>query len=454
MNEIDYHYFQSLTGPFYDWERQMINIGCSKSDLDIPNLTNELSVEQRKNFALLVHEYIHYLQNFATAWGAPVFTDFSLALMKIGASSASSKNVIELPINKSNLSKDLLNGIELREKVGFRLSKFSQVQYHDDHALTAINLTSPNHNGVVLTNGRVTIELGGKTIREHMAHIGTQLFLGKSDNDIHELNKNYLGFRGYGVEFSNKPEYWILFEFFFEMNLYSNIAGAILYLAQVCLITLNPELALLRFINWHVRHKKRYPKQCDLVNVVVDWLKSNDEKLYLIVGLRESLAQCGRTLEVAKKHLAEHDIFRFTFNITEYAIDNLNKSAGGQTLFMTGDNFADVKYWQKKIHNFGTGLIRHTDGVNIYGTTNHCDKMQDSFYFLMSCSLVIKKIVSNQKSNCPFIEDIPICSAEFKGEENCFKNPFLMVNQHPDNKSCLFANGVLLLGMQNRVFQK
>src|SRR5436853_3274648 len=111
MNTTDYHYYNSfdeIGKPFYDWERQIINLGCNVSDIDISNASENMTDEGRKHSSKLVHEYIHYLQNFSTGWGAPVFTDFTLAIMKIGASSAESKEILNLPLVKSNLKSTLL----------------------------------------------------------------------------------------------------------------------------------------------------------------------------------------------------------------------------------------------------------------------------------------------------------------------------------------------------------
>ena len=75
MNAIDYHYYSSfdeIGKPFYDWERQIINLGCNISDIDISNATSDVNDEGKKQSSKLIHGYIHFLQNFSTAWGAPI----------------------------------------------------------------------------------------------------------------------------------------------------------------------------------------------------------------------------------------------------------------------------------------------------------------------------------------------------------------------------------------------
>lgn len=455
MTSLDKHYYETfdqIGNPFYDWERQLINLGCNVSDIDIANATKVLTEDGKKQISKMIHEYIHFLQNFATAWGAPVFTDFSLAMMKIGASSASSKEVIQLPLVKSNLKNTMLiDGITLRETVVQRINKCNNSQYHDNGSLTALSLTNPNNSCATLTNGRVTVELGVKVIWEHMAHMGTQLFLGKTDDEIHEYNKTIAGLKFNGIEFSRQPEYWILYEYLYETNLFTELAKGVFHLTQQCLITLNPELALLRFLNWFEKGKSNYVSKTDLVNVVEDWIKDDKEIYFLHVGLTQSIKHCEGILELSKKHKDEHDIFLFTHNITEYALNNIKKTTGGRFLFNPTDDFTDIKYWKNKIALFGTGIVRYLDNTLIHGTTDHCSKMTDSFNFLVSSSLVMKKILENQKASCPFLDEIPICQAEYKGSDNCYRNPFLMIQNDTSGKECLFANGVKLLGMEDRI---
>lgn len=251
INSLDYHYFNTLdevNGPFYDWERQLINIPYLTEELLAPSAPQ--GYEGRLKFSKLVHEYIHYLQNFATTWGVPVFTDFSLAIMKIGASSVEDPNIIELPLVVSNLKNDLLReGFELRATVNERVIRFDDAEFYTDETLTSITEIEPSADGVTLTNGRVKVQLGITHIREHMAHMGTQLFLGKNDLEIHEFHRNCLGFQKNGVAFSNQTQYWILFEYLYQLDVYTELAIGIFYLSQQCLTMLAPEKALARFFD-------------------------------------------------------------------------------------------------------------------------------------------------------------------------------------------------------------
>jgi hypothetical protein len=455
MKEIDFQFYNSydeVSMPFYDWERQVINLGCNYSDIETGTPGRKLNGEEQKQFSKLVHEYIHFLQNFATGWGAPVYTDFALSTMKIGASSAESREILTPPLEIADIrNAQLIEGINLRETVVKRVNKGERFEFIAGGTLSRLTSVEPNESIVVLSNGRVLTSLGIKVIRENMAHMGTLLFLGKSDKEIHAYNKAIMGFTKDGIEFSEQSEYWIVFEYFYELDRFDDLARGIFHLMQQCLITLNPELALLRFFKWFEKHQGDYTGKLSFVKVAEDWVHDGDEIYFLHIGFTKSVEHCENILSLTKRHLGEHDLFLFTHNITEYALNNIKGTTGGRFLFNPKDDFTDVNYWKGKILSFGTGLVRYLDGVKIHGTDNHCRGMEDSFTYQMACSLVIKKILDNQKSMCPFLEDIPICAASHKGAANCIKNPFLITQADGSGKSCLFRNGVLLTGMQDRV---
>ncbi|MEK0336983.1 MAG: hypothetical protein QQN41_06060 [Nitrosopumilus sp.] len=454
MNEIDYHYYRTFDQiglPFYDWERHIINLGCNKEDIKIDNVSSEPNKEGLKNTSKLVHEYIHYLQNFCTVWGAPVFTDIALAIMKIGASSVESKEKLSLPLVKSNIENTLLiEGIKLREDVIRRINKCDNFLFQDCEELSNITQVQTDSSCIVLSNSRVTTNLGLKVIREHMAHIGTQLFLGKSDDEIHEYNETLDSFKFFEIPFSKQSEYWILFENFYQTQKFKNLAKGIFHLTQQSLATLNPEKALYKFFTWYNKKAFSIGTRTDFVELVENWLKDENKIYYLHLDLTKSIDHCKKIVELTEKHKNEHDLFQFVNKIANFSLKNIQSTTDGQLIFTPSDNFQDIKFWKQLMVKYGTGLVRYLDGTVIHGNQKHCKEMMDCFNFFISCSLVIKKLLENQIANCPFLDDIPICKAEFKGENNCVRNPFL-VNQKSDGKSCLFRNGVLLTGMQDRI---
>lgn len=98
---------------------------------------------------------------------------------------------------------------------------------------------------------------------------------------------------------------------------------------------------------------------------------------------------------------------------------------------------------------YGTGLVMFKDGVQLIGSQTHQNSMTDSFNFLVSASLVVKKLDENRIGMCPFLDDIKICTSVFREDSACFRNPFLI--EARDGGYCLFGNGVELTGLRGRV---
>src|SRR5258706_14466228 len=121
--------------------------------------------------------------------------------MKIGASSSSTEQ-ISMPLLTSNLKTPLLiDGIISRENVIKRIQSGNGFAIHDVKELTKVKRRQSDNDLVILTNGKVTTNLGNKVIREHMAHMAAQIYLGKTDAEVHKFNGSVVGFTGKGGEF-------------------------------------------------------------------------------------------------------------------------------------------------------------------------------------------------------------------------------------------------------------
>ncbi len=162
------------------------------------------------------------------------------------------------------------------------------------------------------------------------------------------------------------------------------------------------------------------------------------------------MAHCKMNMELAEKHLDKNDVFLFAYNIMKYDLNNITSDQGGRTLFHPADDF-DERFWKGMLVKYGTGTVRYMDATHIHGKAAHCSHMEESFNFLMSCSLVVKELIDNTLSKCPFLEDIPICQDSFKGIDNCHFSPFLVRETDTEGGSCIFRNGVLLLGLDERL---
>ena len=451
----DNHYYQSIIDmgrAFYDWEVLLINLGCKKGDIDLKTPNDRIDDNSIKDFTKFVHEYIHYLQNFSTNWGVPVYTDFLLSFMKMGASSLQNED-LSFPLNKEDIEAELLkDSISLRENVLSRLSKNGNQSGSVQGEYSNIKREYNENGPVILSNGKISCEIGLKCIREHMAHLGVELFFGNSDTDIHEKHKA-LSFSNEEGQLIQYPEYWIVFEHFFSNFSLKNVGKGTFFLAQECLTRLNPDEAFKRFLDWFERSGEMYILNNDLPSIVDKWLNLPQEIYSYQFSCNEAIKHVNNILELCKKHKNEHDVYRFGEPILEYAIRNLYETKGGRTLFKPNANFSSVLFWKKLVEKFGTGILvyKESGDLAIHGTPEHCDKMYDSFLYALAMGVISNKLFTGRLGTCPFLEDLPICHCEFKEQDNCYKNPFLVTDTDTDGKVCLFRGGVQLLGMESRL---
>lgn len=454
MKDQDFHYYSSLdeiVSDFYDWERHFINLACSVKDIFQKENSNDTSSEYNKYKAKLIHEYIHFLQYFATAWGAPIFTDLALATLKIGTSSHKSQEKIDLPLEIDSIKNSLLiEGLNERANVINRIEEGDSIQYNYSNKLENISVYF-KENIVGLTNNRVIINLGMKVIREHMAHMGTQLFFNRTDSDIHKYHIKIEGFKKDGIGFSDQAEYWIIFEYFYAKKNFINISKGIFNLMQLCLIATSPHKLLLNFFKWFISEESKFKNNYDFVDVTENWLLTNSVAENLYEGFIKSKKQCEKILNLTEKYSKDNEFYLFVNRITDYTLKNIERNSGGRTLFNIKDQFNSFSYWEKKITEYGTGIIRYNDATQLQGSNEHCKNMLDSFKFLLSSSIVLKQILNNQITMCPFLYDIPICISELKDISNCENNPFLVKQNDGSEKECLFRNGIIILGMEKRL---
>jgi hypothetical protein len=459
MNVVDYHYYESLTDverTFYDWERQFINLGCKISDISI---NEDLSLTQNgnKEVSKLVHEYIHFLQNFAFTWGVPVFTDFSLANLKIGASSAVSTEKYSLPFDESKVTNQLLlDGLQMRKTVIERMQESDSYTIQSQGVLLPISIDLSHPDFVKFNNGLLKVQLGMKVIREHMAHMGTQLFLAKSDEEIHFVHEEFNGFKNAGISFGAGPEYWIIFEYLYEQKRFKGISRGLFYLMQQSLVSLKPVALVRHFFLWLQSNLNTLPdSNIDLTGIIRYWIQQQNIIDAQDQNIQKAIQHCKDICNLCNSHRAEHDFYKFVYEISKNSLDHLTSSQGGRTLFSPEDNFSDFNYWKNLMIRCGTGIVRYLDGTLIHGTSGYLQSMYDSFVTLLSSSIALKKILENRIGTCPFLFDIPICNASFKESEGCFKNPYMMSNPQTDSEEqCLFRNATLLMGFQDRIIFK
>lgn len=444
--DADLFYFDSFDAeltPSYYWHSYVISTACKSNDINF-DLEIQPTVNGQRNLSLFLHEYIHYLQFIGTPWGIPVFTDLTLSFFKIGASKLDCLDKLIPNFKFEDYSGLLKDGLILRNEVKDRVNKNDsckdlQSQSND----FSIDLFWSSDKVEFNTN-RLRCSIGSKIIREHMAHMGTQLFLNLSDEEIHVYNEKI------SKIFTGKIEYWCLFEyFFFRYQNIKNIARGIFYICQHCLSDLSPSEALSRFIGWFEANPIKSHPNLDLFDLYLDWLGKTRESLRISESIATSIYNTIKISDLINKHKSDNDLFHLSNNLLNYCIKNYAPYLIGSMLFDYAFDFTSFPLWKSKILHHGTCLVRYNDCTKIHGTSGHCKLMEDSFYYLMSANNVLDKLENNRIAMCPFQEDIPICISSDK-DLNCDRNPFLHHNPASE-KQCLFRNGVILLGLEDRL---
>ena len=441
MNVVD-----NFAKNHYSWIQQYIQLDCLSTDINLQVPGAELTEAGDRNTSLLVHEYIHYLQNFATYWGTWVCTALAFGYLKVGASSATSAETYQLPLKKENVTNaPLRGGLGLLELVKARLGQSDSTVPVSGGSLRPITV-SIGSDIVALSNGLLNVQVGMKVIRESMAHTGTSLYLGRSDDELHQFNGLISKKTSTTAAFVTAEEYWIVFEYFYGRGKYTNVARGVFDLMQYALCTLRPDRTVGRFF----RFLTASGTETSLPALVWAFQVTPTEQHISADAQQRTLKHCQDALDVCNKHQDNHALFEFALAIINYTVEGITASNGGR-VFDPADDFHDFDYWREKIRRYGSGLIKFRDRSMINGTEDHCKKMHTPFTYLLSVGVVLEKLVGNNILQCPILHEFNICRVGYRDGPGCHSNPFTVINPDPAGDQCVFRNGFLLLGMQDRI---
>lgn len=447
MEAVDNQYFShpnQVYDPFYDWERHIINVGCNMSDLDLNNLSQWTS-EEKKRFSNLIHEYIHFTQNFATYWGVSIFVDLAASVLKVCVASVPHK--LSLPLSDADLNTgDLANATISRNAVLARINRCSKVEYRHNESVYLSGIYQVDTAGtcISLQSGQVRVEVGNKAIREHMAHIAAQLYLGLTDEDLHEFNRG--NFKNEDVEFFSSPEYWIFYEYIYSLGCFIRVAQGVVLLMQCCLSYKDPEQCIKRFVSWMNVQLSIYNGNVDLVDFVNTWQMTAYEARKMADDLVVINQHYNRMLAMTAG--SGHSLFTCVNKVARYAFANASSLNGGKLLFRPNDLFAREGYWVALMNKLGSGVIVYLDDVIIMGNPQHRNNMMRNFTLLASSSLLVKQMHSSCIHACPFMDEIPICTVAKRGSNECTENPFMLTHS---GGSCLYQAGIELTKMDVKI---
>jgi len=431
----------------YNWIQQYIQLDCMTGDLDLRQGGAPMTKKGSKAAEYLVHEYIHYLQNFATCWGADICADIAGAYLKIGASAATDGDKYDFPLTMVQVKDEtLLSGLTMLEHVKERLARGDGRKLIPGGSLRPFDV-SLEDGVVVLCNGILQAHVGLKVIRESMAHMGTSLYLGRTDAQLHTYNELVFKGAGSSSSFAINEEYWIVFEYFYGLGRYSDVSTGVFSLMQQALCTADPEKVIYRFFKFAAI----FDMPCSLLDLVEKFGQGIGELTIRQMAFPVTLGKCRRASDVCRKHEGNNHLCQFAGDIIDYTHDCIIRSQGGK-IFNPYQDFRSFDYWREKIFLYGTGFVRFYDGCLINGSAAHCEKMETPFTYLLAVGLVVEKLTRNNKLECPYLSDFDICRASHRDPlGGCYHNPFLVTNPVPGGDECAFRNAYLLLHMDKRI---
>ena len=447
INDADFSAMVDRSGHNnYHWMQQYIKLDCLSQDLDLEKPGADLTLKGSKVAWYLVHEYIHYLQNFATVWGAIICRDIVMAYLTTSSSSQTDKQVHRLPLVLSNVKDASLKlGLSALHDVYHRLGKGDRTQPIAGGALQPMSVKFDDEV-VTLNNGILEVQVGMKVIRESMAHTGTSLYRGRTDAELHTHNEAISRQASSTPAFSAWEEYWIVFEYFYGKGLYTDVCRGVFGLMQYALTTLDPPKTVYRFF----RYSETLGIRGSLLDLFEQFHGQSGELVTASMALDVAMGKCQLAAEVCKKNKGVHDLYYFTGEILEYTIACTRQSKGGRIINPSLD-LTNFDGWRYLIQLYGTGLVRFHDVCKVNGTPEHCQKMEKPITFLLSVALNLHKLRRGDKLGCPFLSDFNICRVSFRDSLGCTTNPFLMTNPGTDEGECAFRNGFELLDMVNRI---
>lgn len=438
----------------YDWFSLNININYNKEQLNIEKIINkEIEFGNSEAEIIFIHEYIHYLQNFNTPLGAVLLCQFVHALYQLGASKVEEEIVFELPMKLKTIpDKTLWNkGIDginqIKQALGESDDKFSFANpstFEKYEVVKADDLT--------ISNGRIVFEVTNKTVREHMAHIGSMLFSGYTDEQIHA---DYISRPEFCVTvgmLEKQPSYWILFEYFY-FNKYTNVAEGLIFLCAESLTCEVPMTVIEQFFKSVTDPK--FINMKDLRAFVGLWVSSSFETNSSFETKRKkeffdaSLKMVTEKIKLCKKHAETHDFYKFNVVLFEKLYSNLLRFEQLSRYFFDAKTLRDKNTWVKIIAQFGTPIMRCKDKKPII--TGQSDRLVETLTYFLGVVKTIESLTNTTTDRCPFHTDFAICLAGHKNDTTCLTNPAIVKNPKEHDGECIYQNSIVLMGFDGRL---
>jgi len=438
-------------GNSYSWISMHIDLNFNKLEIDLDSILNGAKTfGNSQNEIVFIHEYVHFLQNFYCSWGGLTFCEFILALEKLGASKVVDNIVFKLPLKIEPIA-----DADLWNKGVFHYDTFCLLIGPEKKPILFENLC-PNEKAIiksiseeelVLNNGRISYCISNKAIREHMADLSSLLFSNSSDESIHNRHINSRVFCSADYVLDKNPMYWMMFEYFYS-NRFENIAEALVIICHAALSTASPVRLIIRFFKFFQEVNKSGDQISNLKEIVIWFLNLATENIAFSYSYHEAIKGIVNQINLCSNHY-DHDFYRFNSHIFTKLLTSISYFFSAKLFFRAPENLRDKNLWVSLIKQTGTPIIRYKDKTPAI-TLNDQD-LQNSLTYFLGITKLFEYLQDSAKYSCPFHSEFNICNANFRNNENCINDPFLVKNPLKDGSECLFQNALELLGLKDRI---
>lgn len=390
------------------------------------------------DYAILLHEYTHYLQGFCTVYGViTLFKYFSVQHSII-------TNIVKSIVSKKSID------ITFFESQKHEIDQINKIYFYDlsisDEKETPINtmvIIDKKHPVLVGANKEIFIKLDNsyllhispRCLRETMAMmayfnirgIGQEsayLFL-----DEENMSPMYKGL--YQYLYNNFPVIYDLIKFTY-------------FLCELALQSEKPGILFEKLINY-LKSIKRYIGADDFF---INFIKLNPQIKFDLNRIIEYIKIKINDINKLSKGLEYYTSISYYLNC---CVNGLKYIELNNSIY---NNLMDSQWLERMVVKFSSPVIISSISEDDICTLDNSRDIKE-LALLFAVSVMLEKYSSGEKfSKCPFIENIPICPLKnTRNEEQCNTDPYK--TQLFNNGGCLFYNSNLILGMlPNEEIQK
>jgi len=411
--------------PFYDPFRFKIELKFSEADLKDP-------LDGVRNYSILIHEYMHYIQNFGCTYG------LGSALLTL----ETLKNFLFLMNNSEdpfgirilhaikdfkdslNYAKSLLY-FEIKEDSSNYLweddyFKYSVYQIKEDH----ITYVSHYKSKETSTN----VALTPQVIRENMSTMAYYISkqVGEEGMEVDE-------------DFNNLPSwykciYLMCRELIPPGHSYTKICY---YLCELSLNTFNPTYFISKITHsliYAFNHSSPADTTEDIFTRV---LKEQYLKEAVYEGIKKITGIHTYLINWAKGTKNDNEVIDMFFKVL-LKIESVLYYKWGNPTFLKGS--LSSNWLTNYSRNFGSPLVVYTDKISVLGGDK--DYAESLAYLTSIINFIYDYDELKFTKHCPYLKKFPICHDENRPESICENNFFDIISKE---SHCLMYNLLLII---------